>query len=43
VRLADAAELAAHEARLGGIDKASKGGCVWRRLESAAAPEALPA
>jgi DNA polymerase III subunit epsilon len=34
---ADAAELAAHEARLAAIDKASKGACVWRRLEPAAA------
>lgn len=32
VRLADAEELAAHEARLAGIDKASKGATVWRRL-----------
>lgn len=36
VILADATELAAHEARLGAIDKASKGACVWRRLEPAA-------
>ncbi|WP_313916516.1 DNA polymerase III subunit epsilon [Tahibacter sp.] len=37
VRLADLEELAAHEARLSAIDKASKGGCVWRRVEPAAA------
>lgn len=37
VRLAGAAELAAHEARLAAIDKASKGGCVWRRIEAVAA------
>ena len=37
VRFADAAELAAHEARLAAIDKASKGGCVWRRIEAVAA------
>ncbi|HVH34228.1 MAG TPA: DNA polymerase III subunit epsilon [Tahibacter sp.] len=45
VRLAGAAELAAHEKRLAGIDKASKGACVWRRVEPAPmpAPEALPA
>lgn len=36
VRLADAEELAAHEARLSVIDKASKGICVWRRVEPAA-------
>lgn len=36
VRLADAEELAAHEARLSVIDKASKGACVWRRVEPAA-------
>lgn len=34
VRLADPAELAAHEARLAAIDKASKGATVWRRLAS---------
>lgn len=34
VRLADAAELQAHEARLAALDKASKGATVWRRLES---------
>jgi DNA polymerase-3 subunit epsilon len=34
VRLAAAAELAAHEARLAVIDKASKGACVWRRVEA---------
>lgn len=34
VRLADAHELAAHEARLATIDKASKGVTVWRRLGS---------
>jgi DNA polymerase-3 subunit epsilon len=33
VRYADASELAAHEARIAGIDKASKGAAVWRRLE----------
>lgn len=32
---ADAAELAAHEARLAAIDKASGGNCVWRKLEAA--------
>lgn len=37
VILADEAELAAHEARLVAIDKASKGACVWRRLEPVAA------
>lgn len=37
VRLADAEELAAHEARLSAIDKASKGSCVWRRVEPAVA------
>lgn len=37
VHYADAAETAAHEARLAAIDKASKGGCVWRRLDPAAA------
>lgn len=37
VVLADAAELAAHDSRLAAIDKASKGACVWRRLEPAAA------
>jgi DNA polymerase-3 subunit epsilon len=37
VVLADAAELAAHDARLAAIDKASKGASVWRRLEPAAA------
>lgn len=37
VRLANLEELAAHEARLSAIDKASKGGCVWRRVEPAAA------
>lgn len=37
VILADDAELSAHEARLVAIDKASKGACVWRRLEPAAA------
>lgn len=34
VRLADAEELAAHDARLAAIDKASKGATVWRRLTS---------
>ncbi|HSX61655.1 MAG TPA: DNA polymerase III subunit epsilon [Tahibacter sp.] len=34
VRYADAEETAAHEARLAAIDKASKGGCVWRRLDA---------
>ena len=33
VRYADAGELAAHEARIAAIDKASKGAAVWRRLE----------
>lgn len=33
VRLADADELAAHDARIAAIDKASKGAAVWRRLE----------
>lgn len=33
VRYADPAEIAAHAARLVAIDKASKGACVWRRLE----------
>jgi DNA polymerase III subunit epsilon len=37
VVLADAAELAAHDARLAAIDKASKGAGVWRRLEPSAA------
>jgi DNA polymerase-3 subunit epsilon len=32
VHLANEAELAAHEARLAAIDKASKGATVWRRL-----------
>lgn len=36
VHLADADEIAAHEARLSAIDKASKGVCVWRRVEPAA-------
>lgn len=31
VRLADAAELASHEARLARLDAASKGTCLWRR------------
>lgn len=31
VRLADAAELALHEARLARLDAASKGLCLWRR------------
>lgn len=35
VRRADAEELAAHEARLAAIDKASKGSCVWRRIQAA--------
>jgi len=29
VRRADAAELAAHAARLAGVDKASKGHVIW--------------
>ena len=33
VRCADADELAAHDARIAAIDKASKGAAVWRRLE----------
>ena len=33
VRYADTAELAAHEARVAAVDKASKGSSVWRRLE----------
>jgi DNA polymerase-3 subunit epsilon len=33
VRYASDAELAAHEARVAAIDKASKGAAVWRRLE----------
>ncbi len=33
VRYADADEIAAHEARIAGVDKASKGAAVWRRLE----------
>jgi DNA polymerase-3 subunit epsilon len=34
VRVADASELAAHVARLAGIDKASKGACLWLKLEA---------
>lgn len=34
---ADAAELAAHGARLVALDKASGGACIWRRLDGAAA------
>ena len=34
VLAADAEEIAAHEKQLGDIDKASKGKCVWRSLES---------
>jgi DNA polymerase-3 subunit epsilon len=30
---ADAAELDAHDVRLGAIDKASKGACVWKRMQ----------
>ncbi|MBL8298135.1 MAG: DNA polymerase III subunit epsilon [Rhodanobacteraceae bacterium] len=37
VIMADTDELAAHEARLAAIDKASKGACVWRRLDLASA------
>ncbi|MDC8015368.1 DNA polymerase III subunit epsilon [Tahibacter soli] len=33
VRCANADELAAHDARIAAIDKASKGAAVWRRLE----------
>lgn len=33
VLLASEDELAQHEAQLGDIDKASKGTCIWRRLE----------
>jgi DNA polymerase-3 subunit epsilon len=33
VRYADADELAAHEARIAAVDKASKGAAVWRRVE----------
>jgi DNA polymerase III subunit epsilon len=37
VQLADAQELAAHEARLTAIDKAAKGGSIWHRIDVVAA------
>jgi DNA polymerase-3 subunit epsilon len=36
VRLADAFELAAHAARLAALQKASKGACLWLKLEAEA-------
>jgi len=36
VRLADAAETAAHAARLAALQKASKGACLWLKLEAEA-------
>ncbi len=35
VRPADAAEIAAHEAVLDGIERQCKGGAVWRRAAAA--------
>ncbi|HEX7769047.1 MAG TPA: exonuclease domain-containing protein, partial [Dokdonella sp.] len=32
------AELVLHEARIAAIDKASRGACVWKRLETEAVP-----
>ncbi|UXI69622.1 DNA polymerase III subunit epsilon [Tahibacter amnicola] len=43
VRLADATEQAAHDARVAAIDKASKGNAVWRRLDAPPVPEAVVA
>lgn len=40
VRLADAAELAEHQAYLDVLDKSVKGSCVWRALETPAQTEA---
>lgn len=37
VHRADASELTAHLARLAGIDKASRGACLWLKLEAEAA------
>jgi DNA polymerase-3 subunit epsilon len=37
------AEIVLHEARIAAIDKASRGSCVWRRLEAEAAPAAASA
>ena len=36
IRLADAAELEAHAARLAALQKASKGACLWLKLEAEA-------
>ena len=38
VVMASPDELAAHNAQLAAIDKASKGACVWKRLQAAALP-----
>jgi DNA polymerase-3 subunit epsilon len=40
VHYADAAESAAHAQRLAAIDKASKGACLWLRLDAEAVPAA---
>jgi len=36
-------EIVLHEARIAAIDKASRGACVWKRLDAAAAPSAAEA